>query len=120
MLGGPPKFFQYPLVGRHASNVENHSTRGLQFPNSCRHVPVCITKFDCTFMDPLKLKFERIRFLNIVNILVFSGLCRALSEKDYTLVGRVRIAGTDSEKNSKVPLLIGPRDLHLIHQKVFG
>ena len=51
----------------------------------------------------------------------FSGMCRAIAETDYTLVGRVRIGGieTDQIVNKKVPLLIGPKDLQIIHKQVF-
>jgi len=53
-------------------------------------------------------------------LFLFLGLCRALSEKDYQLVGRVRFGGVDQTEVQKVPLLIGPKDLHIIHQKVMG
>ena len=48
-------------------------------------------------------------------------MCRAMAETDYTVVGRVRIPGIESVKfeNKKVPLLIGPKDLQMIHKQVF-
>ena len=56
-------------------------------------------------------------------ILLSLGLCRALSEKDYTVVGRVRFPGSGdsaSGTENRIPLLIGPKDLHLIHQQVMA
>ncbi len=45
-------------------------------------------------------------------------LARALSERDYQVIGRIRIGQQPQFK--KVPLLVGTKDLHLIHQKVIG
>lgn len=61
-------------------------------------------------------------YFNLASKTFLSGLCRALSEKDYQLVGRVRIGGMESipVENHKVPVIIGPRDLYHIHQKVLG
>ena len=46
-------------------------------------------------------------------------LSRSINEKDYALVGRIKLsAGHESVGLKTVPLIVGPKDLHMIHQKV--
>ena len=42
---------------------------------------------------------------------------KAIQEKDFSLVGRVRLAGHTSQLKT-VPLIVGPKDLNQIHQKI--
>ena len=71
-------------------------------------------------MVPVSYLFLRSLFLNCL-CLSIPGLCRALAEKDYQVVGRVRIGGQGGcLESQKVPLFIGPKDLHIIHQKVMA
>lgn len=44
---------------------------------------------------------------------------KAIQEKDYSLVGRVRLAQAAADSQLKtVPLIVGPKDLNQIHQKI--
>ena len=49
-------------------------------------------------------------------------LGKSINESEYSLVGRIKMPASDSTAATKlktVPLIVGPRDLQQIHQKIF-